>query len=288
MKLIPNFKVVKTGPGTSIQDLGRNGFSEFGVPYSGALDQRAFRWANHILRNQEGDAMLEIMQPGFKAVFESPTLICLAGASASCTLNGTAINAQGLIPIQTNDELEIGAFEQGSILYLGIKNGFQTEKILNSQSWYAGITPISMLQKGDNLSYFPAGQTRIESNSTPKWNSDFYAAEQIEVYPGPDWGLLDLEAQNAFLENRFSLSMLKNRMAIQLEELILNTIPELPTAPVFPGTVQLTSGGKLLILLRDAQVTGGYPRVLQLTESAISHISQKKPSQKIRFTFLKN
>jgi biotin-dependent carboxylase-like uncharacterized protein len=283
-----NFKVVKTGPGTSIQDLGRNGFSEFGVPYSGALDKRAFRWTNHILRNQEGAPMLEIMQPGFKAKFESPTLICLAGASASCTLNQIPIYGQGLIPIQANDVLEIGKFEQGSILYLGIKNGFQTEKILDSQSWYSGISPTSMLQRGDNLSYSPVEPHIFESNSKAKWNSDFYDSELIEVYAGPDWGLLDLEAQSAIYEHKFTLSSLKNRMAIQLEEWILNSIPELPTAPVFPGTVQLTSGGKLLILLRDAQVTGGYPRILQLSESAISLISQKKPMQKIRFSFLKN
>jgi allophanate hydrolase subunit 2 len=48
-------------------------------------------------------------------------------------------------------------------------------------------------------------------------------------------------------------------MGIQLTELLENKLPELPTNPVFPGTVQLTSGGKLVILLQDAQVTGGYP-----------------------------
>jgi biotin-dependent carboxylase-like uncharacterized protein len=288
MKLISNLKVVKTGPGTSVQDFGRNGFSGFGVPYSGALDKRAFRWANHLLRNQENAAMLEIMQPGFKAVFESSTLICLAGAKASCTLNQIPINADGLIAIQADDVLEIGGFEQGSILYLGIKNGFQTEKKLDSQSWYLGITPEFMIQKGDTLPYTPVDPSFFESNSNARWNSGLYNSELIEVYPGPDWRLLDLEGQGAIFENRFTLSSLKNRMAVQLEELIPNSIPELPTAPVFPGTVQLTSGGKLLILLRDAQVTGGYPRILQLSESAISLISQKKPLQKIRFTFLKN
>jgi biotin-dependent carboxylase-like uncharacterized protein len=288
MKSISNLKVVKTSPGTSIQDLGRNGFSEFGVPYSGALDKRAFNWANHLLRNQENAAMLEIMQPGFKAVFETPALICIAGAKASCTLNQIPIHTHGLIRIQANDVLEIGAFEQGSILYLGIKNGFQTEKILDSGSWYPGITPKFMVQKGDTLPYTSVDPTFFESNSSARWNSDLYDSELIEVYPGSDWGLLDLEAQGAIFEKRFTLSSLKNRMAVQLEELIPNSIAELPTAPVFPGTVQLTSGGKLLILLRDAQVTGGYPRILQLSESAISLISQKKPLQKIRFTFLKN
>jgi allophanate hydrolase subunit 2 len=74
-------------------------------------------------------------------------------------------------------------------------------------------------------------------------------------------------------------------MAIQLEELIPNSLPEMATAPVYPGTVQLTSGGKLIILMRDAQVTGGYPRILQFPEDSLPLLSQKKPGQKIRLLF---
>ena len=73
-------------------------------------------------------------------------------------------------------------------------------------------------------------------------------------------------------------------MAIQLVELLPNSLPEMATAPVFPGTVQLTSGGKLIVLMKDAQVTGGYPRILQLEEQAISILAQKKPKEKIKFS----
>ena len=44
---------------------------------------------------------------------------------------------------------------------------------------------------------------------------------------------------------------------------------------MLPGTVQLTPSGRLIVLMRDCQTTGGYPRVLQLTEKAISILSQK-------------
>lgn len=288
MKPISNLKVVKTGLGTSIQDLGRFGYSDLGVPYSGVQDSSPVAWINHLLRNQACTAVLEILQPGLHIVFEAPTLICLAGAKTTVSLNQISIAPHGLIPIQAGDALEIGKFEQGSILYLGIKNGFQTPKFLNSQSWHPSITPQYMLKKEDCLPYFSFDASAFESNVNVKWNFKVYDSLQIEVYPGPDWELLALCAQQTITQDMFTLSTLKNRMALQLEELIPNTIAELPTAPVFPGTVQLTAGGKILILLRDAQVTGGYPRILQLSESAISLISQKKPSQKIRFQFLKS
>jgi allophanate hydrolase subunit 2 len=55
------------------------------------------------------------------------------------------------------------------------------------------------------------------------------------------------------------------------------------SCPVYPGTVQLTPSGKMIVLMRDAQVTGGYPRILQLSEYAIAVLAQKQPGDKIRF-----
>ena len=280
-------KILKTGPGTSIQDLGRIGFSQFGVPYSGAMDQKATSWVNHLLKNQENDAVLEISQPGFKAQFEAPTLICLAGAKADCKLNGIPAPTFGLIPIREGDTLEFGAFHQGSILYIGVKGGFQTEKVLGSRSWYQGITTQSTAKKNALIPYFTTQEIPAFTHSKAKWKTSWFDTEIVEVYSGPDWRLLDQKSRELLSEESFTISHLKNRMAIQLEELIPNSLPELATAPVFPGTVQLTSGGKLIVLMQDAQVTGGYPRILQFPEESLSVLAQKKPNQKIRFSFLK-
>jgi biotin-dependent carboxylase-like uncharacterized protein len=280
-------KILKTGPGTSVQDLGRIGFSQFGVPYSGAMDHKAFSWINHLLKNKADDAVLEISQPGFKAEFDAPTLICLAGAKADFNLNGKPVSSFGLIPIQEGDTIEIGAFHQGSVLYLGIKGGFQTDEILESKSWYQGITAESTARKNALIPYFTTQEIPSFTNSKAKWNTSGFEKEAVNVYPGPDWELLDKKSKKQLSEGSFTISNLKNRMAIQLEELLPNSLPELATAPVFPGTVQLTSGGKLIILMRDAQVTGGYPRILQFPEESLSVLAQKKPFQKIKFSFLK-
>jgi len=103
------------------------------------------------------------------------------------------------------------------------------------------------------------------------------------AYRGPDWSLLNGELQQQLLKGTFRISTQSNRMGIQLEDLLPNTLPELPTNPVFPGTVQLSSGGKLIVLMRDAGVTGGYPRILQLSEDSISKIAQKRPGEVVRF-----
>ncbi|OOG73770.1 biotin-dependent carboxyltransferase family protein [Algoriphagus sp. A40] len=279
--------VLKTGPGSSVQDLGRWGHASFGVPVSGILDLRSFHWINHLLQNQKNDAVLEISQPGFTIQFDSPTSIALAGATASIKLNGQDTENSGLIPIKRKDILEIGGISAGARIYLGIRFGFKTEKILGSRSFYEGLTKISQLSKGSKIPYsIDSGATPIY-NAKARWSVDWYQNETIFVYPGPDFSLLKENVKEKLLNETFRISQLSNRMGIQLLELLENELPELPTNPVYPGTIQLTSGGKLLILLKDAQVTGGYPRILQLDEESQWVIAQKKPGDLIQIKLKK-
>ncbi|RAI94125.1 5-oxoprolinase subunit C family protein [Algoriphagus yeomjeoni] len=280
-------KILKTGPGTSIQDLGRVGFAQFGVPSSGTLDLRSFAWVNHLLQNEESDAALEICQPGLNVKFDAPTLICLGGAKVAVKLNGNVLSNPSLLPIQANDLLEIGSMEIGAVLYLGIKNGFQAEKMMNSRSWFEGITKSGSAKKEQSIPYFTIQEIPKMTASKVKLDTSWLQEKIIAAYPGPEWNLLDKDSQEKLESSEFTISDLKNRMAIQLTELLPNNIPEMATSAAFPGTVQLTSGGRLLVLMMDAQVTGGYPRILQLTEHSISLIAQKKPQEKIIFKLKK-
>ncbi|MCO4822396.1 MAG: allophanate hydrolase subunit 2 family protein, partial [Flavobacteriaceae bacterium] len=69
----------------------------------------------------------------------------------------------------------------------------------------------------------------------------------------------------------------------QLDGALLNELEPIITSLVMPGTVQLTPSGKLIVLMRDCQATGGYPRVLQLSDMAINVMAQKKTGDVIQF-----
>ena len=75
-------------------------------------------------------------------------------------------------------------------------------------------------------------------------------------------------------------------MAVQLEELLSNKLSNIRTGPVIPGTVQLTPKGKLICLMADCQVTGGYPRVLQLSTSAMGYMGQRKQGDQIQLKLI--
>ena len=69
-------------------------------------------------------------------------------------------------------------------------------------------------------------------------------------------------------------------MGIQLEERINNEFNELISCPVYSGTVQLTPSGKLIVLMKDAQVTGGYHRILQIKKKFAFQIGPSKAIRK--------
>ncbi len=280
---LAQLRILKTGPGTTIQDLGRSKSAEFGVPQSGAADEISARWVNHILQNSEGSALLEICQPGFKVAFEVNTRVAWAGAKVDVFLNGERLNPIQQLQASTHDLLEFGRFEKGAKLYLGVSGGFNRPEILGSKSYFQGITNDSYLKIGDLIPYFLVDNPSPSRFSTVRWSFDWFETECLEFYPGPDYDLLDKTAQEKLLTEEFTISALSSRMGIILEEVLENQLPELPTNPVFPGFVQLTSGGKLILLGPDAQVTGGYPRIMILSEIAQSILAQKKPGQKIRF-----
>lgn len=278
--------ILKTGPGSSIQDLGRWGFANIGIPVSGAMDKKSLEWINHILQNETYNAVLEISQPGFVIEFDSDTILAIAGAEANLLLNGNQLINTSLIQIKAKDKLEIGAFIAGARVYIGVRFGFKTPKVLGSRSFYTGITENSYFSKGDKIKYFIDKEALPVLNAKPRWMTSWFETEEMKVYPGPDFHLLPKELKEKLINQSFRISQQSNRMGIQLLELLENDLSELPTNPVFPGMVQLTSGGKLIILGQDAQVTGGYPRILQFTSEALNCLAQKKPGNKIRFTLI--
>ena len=271
--------------GTSLQDEGRFLGANYGIPRSGAMDLHGYHWANHLLQNPKQAVALEMVQPGLKIKFEEPCLISLAGAVAVVSVNRSPISNPSIIAMGSEDILEIGKFRAGARLYLCIEGGFQVEKPLGSGSDFVSITTPAKRATGETLYYLPK-KNKTVLKAKPKWTSDWFESEEIQAYPGPDWELLSPIQHSLLLNQHFHISKLSNRMGIQLDELVVNELEDLPTNPVFPGTVQLTPGGKIIVLMRDAGVTGGYPRILQLTEEAQNRLAQKKTGDPINFQLI--
>ncbi|GAA4951302.1 biotin-dependent carboxyltransferase family protein [Algibacter agarivorans] len=277
-------KVLKSGFYSSIQDFGRIGFQDYGVPYSGVMDRYAASMVNALLGNNENEAVIEMTMTGVTLQFDCETLICLSGAYMSPKLNDLLIQNNKVTKVNKNDVLSFGKLESGFRCYLAILGGFETEMIMNSRSMYKGITPKYYLQKGGKLSVKRCSFSKTKHHARLKIDNSYLKASIIHVFKGPEFDLLSGEQQERLLSNTFTISKENNRMAYQLKEPLGNNLDAIITSAVLPGTVQLTPSGKLIILMRDCQTTGGYPRVLQLKESAIDVLAQKFTDNTITFS----
>jgi biotin-dependent carboxylase-like uncharacterized protein len=276
-------KVLSPGFFTSVQDEGRFGYGKFGVPTSGAMDRYSAKLANHILSNKDNDALLEITLGRCNLLFNSQAIISISGADFSPEINNQKVRLNTSIAIHQGDILTFNKPTYGVRCYLAVKGGFQTEVVLNSRSFYEGITPQNRVKKNDELAIKSYDISLIKSVSSVKVQPLHFKCTIIEVYTGPEYNLLNDIQKEQFSKILFTISKENSRMGYILQEHIENDLGSLLTSAVLPGTVQLTPSGKLIILMRDCQVTGGYPRILQLTESSINNLAQKTTGD--TFTF---
>ncbi|MGD1945178.1 MAG: biotin-dependent carboxyltransferase family protein [Croceivirga sp.] len=274
-------KVLKSGFYTTLQDVGRFGFRHKGVPVSGTMDDLARYRVNSLLENKTDAAVLEITMTGPTIMFETPTFICLGGAMLSATLNNEPIDNYHVYKVEKGDILSYGKLEKGFRAYLGIKNGFKYKNVLQSKSQFVPLTSHGCIMDGEGLQYLEA--TSFVPKLTDFKVESYLEKGELNVYLGPEFLFLNENQKIALFEKSFSVSKENNRMAYQLEEQIEKHSISMLTSATLPGTVQLTPSGKLIILMKDGQTTGGYPRVLQLTQDALSILAQKKAGDSVRF-----
>ncbi|AKA36471.1 biotin-dependent carboxyltransferase family protein [Flagellimonas lutaonensis] len=274
-------KVLDAGFFTTIQDSGRFGFRNKGVPVAGTMDDVSAERANNLLENKSSDALLEITMKGPKLAFEKPSYICLSGAILSASLNEEPIVNHQIVKVEEGDVLSFGKLDRGLRLYLGIKGGFKTEKVLGSRSFYYPITEKSCLAEHDQVPYEEviAFQPKISEAKFDNYLTD----EVLEIQKGPEFGLLSGDDLGQLLSKPFTVAKENNRMAYQLNEKISGHAFTMLTSATLPGTVQLTPSGKLIILMKDGQTTGGYPRILQLTKRSIAVLAQKRFGDQVQF-----
>jgi biotin-dependent carboxylase-like uncharacterized protein len=274
-------EVIKPGLRSSLQDEGRFGPRDQGVPLSGAMDHYALYLGNHLLGNQKGTAVIEMMLQGPELLFTKSTYIAITGASFEASLNGEKIAHLARVFVPAGSVLKFTPPKTGVFGYIAIQGGIKTSPILNSFSYYPRVSDKFLLSKGLQLKI--SSYPQKERSNARVVNYLESSDKTIEVYPGPEFRLLSTENQKGLTVANFKIGTNSSRMGYEIKHAMQLQANEIITAPVQPGTVQLTPAGNLICLMRDAQTTGGYARVFQLSETAINKIAQKRSGENIKF-----
>ncbi len=274
---------------STIQDLGRHGYRNIGVPSSGVMDQYSAKLANALLDNDPNSAVLEMTYQGVILEFNESACIAITGALAQIFVDGQPYRHNSVIAINAGSVLKVGTFSLGARAYLAIAGGFDCPVVLNSCSFYQGVTANAMIKLGDDLLFHQSAKNIINRASV-KPDLTYFHSETIDVMKGPEFALLNDQMKAVLLTHECSVEATSNRMAYQLKihngSTVVLHAQEIISSAVHAGTIQLTPAGNIMVLMRDCQTTGGYARILQLSENSIDRLAQKRPGQKIQFNLL--
>ena len=274
-------KVVSKGIYTTIQDKGRFGYRNIGVPSSGYMDSESAETANLIINNPKDNPLIEATLIGPTLEFKKSAVICITGGEFSPTLNDIKISSYSAIEVNKGDILKINNSSIGSRCYISIQGTIISDTILGSKSFYHQITNSNIIEEGDIL-LFKKNIRTLEQKYTHK---KFELNKTINVFRGPEFKCLSKESIKTLFNEEFSIGI-NNRMAYNLLEKIQDGVNSIISSGVIPGTVQLTPSGNIIILHRDSQTTGGYPRILQLNEKSLNDLAQLRTGDIIRFKLL--
>ncbi|MFF8537800.1 5-oxoprolinase/urea amidolyase family protein [Streptomyces sp. SAS_267] len=106
----PRVEVVSGGTLTTVQDWpGRTGHWQVGVPPCGPMDDLSFRLGNRALGNPEGAPGLECTLQGPALRFTHATTVCVTGAPAPVTVDGSAVAQWEPVTVPAGALLEVAA-----------------------------------------------------------------------------------------------------------------------------------------------------------------------------------
>lgn len=279
-------EVLAPGVYTSIQDNGREGYYSSGIPKTGFMDRQSAQLANLILNNKPDAALLELTAQGPVLEFHKDTHIAITGAIVSPLLNDKhEVPMFKAVSIKKGDVLTLGFTFIGSYTYLAFQGGILSPSVFGSQSMSRSVTKLFRLRRGNKLNLAPTNGT-YEHGATIKLNTDILLKKEVEVFAGADFGGLRDEQVDVLFNTEYSVLNSSNRGAYAIYPFFKNKLKPISSVPVLPGTVQLTPSGKLFVLMRNCQTSGGYPRILQLSEDGINVLAQKQTNSKFKFKLI--
>ncbi len=288
--------VTRAGFLTTVQDLGRTGYRQFGVSTSGALDPFALRIANLLVGNHANAAALEIALGDLQLRFEDQRAVAWCGGEFDAQIGSRQLPAGRVASVQAGEELRFGRPRLGCRAWLAISGGIDVPLMLGSRSTdlRAGFGGFEgrALRDGDRLPLgaWPGSSppaTGVSSLSAPHdWVSPAKRDAVLRFVRGIDWFRFNDVTVQRFTNQRFTVSADFDRMGVQFDspELKPQETGDLISEAVAPGTIQVPPSGKPILLLQDCQTIGGYPRLAHVITVDLGVAAQLRAGDGVRFS----
>ncbi len=290
MEKVAAFEVIEPGILTTVQDLGRYGFSQFGVPPSGGLDAFSLRVGNLLVGNEEDEACLEITLMGLRIRALKEVVIAITGGDLSPTLNGERVEMWRTHLLVQDDVIAFKKASTGCRAYLSAAGGFVVPKIMGSSSTYLsgkfGGLEGRPLRKGDilyasNSSSLDKLGLRFPSDWIPSLEKEVL----LRVIPGPQNHHFTENGFRTLTSSSYEVTRQCDRMGVRLEgpkiERRSDVEESIISEGLIAGGIQVPGDGKPIIILTEL-VTGGYTKIATIVSIDLARVAQFKPGDRVK------
>jgi biotin-dependent carboxylase-like uncharacterized protein len=294
-------EVTKPGLATTVQDAGRPGYYNVGIPLSGALDQYALRVANLLVGNHEGTAVLEASLLAPELVFRAPAIIAISGAEATPKINGEARPRNESFAVKADDKLTFDFMKAGARCYVAVAGGIDVPVVLGSRSTY-GLGALGgfagrKVAAGDVL---PVGEPRPNARAGRKLAGEltpsYPKSLEVRVLTGLYFHRLTDEAAKNFFEDTWTVAPEADRIGYRYRKgrplsfrerkqpFGAGSDPSNIVDAGYPyGSIQVPGGLEPIILHRDAVSGGGYAMIGTVISADMDRVAQMQPNNLARF-----
>ncbi|MSO29614.1 MAG: 5-oxoprolinase subunit PxpB [Acidobacteria bacterium] len=284
--------VLRPGLLTTIQDEGRWGYQDLGVPVSGPMDPVSHRLANAIVGNPRDAATLEATLLGPELRVEQQTMAAFTGADLGATLDGAEVPRHEPIDCRPGSVIRFGPRRAGARAYVAFDGGVATPQALGSRATHAlsalGGVEGRALRAGDRL---PLGESsgapsKGAQRAKSSWPLPEGGGARLRVLAGPQEACFTSEAFAVLQATRFTISTQSDRMGYRLSS--DRPVPCAATGQMisdvtFVGGLQVPPSGNPILLMADRQTTGGYPQIATVITADLPAAGQLAPGDWVEF-----
>ena len=276
------FKVLSPGILTTVQDLGRQGYTHLGITPSGAMDEYAYRWSQKLLGDEDGNA-LEVLLSGLKLKATAPTTVAVCGADLDFRINGISEPIWQTYHIQTNDILSFEKKRSGMRAYLAVKGGFDVPKFQESYATTLKEHKGKKLKADDTLPFTPS-QSILTKRVPQKYIPTYPDRLTLRIVLSYQHDYFSKAQKEKFCSSTYTLTPEMNRMGYKLQgEPMIPSKGGIISEGITFGAVQIPPDGQPIILLKERQTIGGYSKIGSVLPSDCYMLTQMSIGSSVRF-----
>ncbi|MDV8070743.1 biotin-dependent carboxyltransferase family protein [Rhodococcus sp. IEGM 1366] len=279
---------------STIQDLGRPGHYNVGIPLGGAMDTLSHEVANLLVGNSRGAATIESTYTAPKFTATAPTVMAVTGAAMDISVNGGAVPQWTAITLKEGDVVSCGFASAGTRTYFAFAGGIDVPVVLGSRSTYSlgkiGGFHGRPLAAGDTVPIRSNDRGAVYRSLADDLRPRFTRSVAARVVVGLYAHLLTTNSVDMLTSAEWKLTPVADRTGLRFngDEKFEFEKREQPfgagsdpsnivDAGYAMGSIQIPGGNQPIVLHRDAVSAGGYAMVATVISADMNALAQLAP-----------